>query len=227
MNRNTQNQRRDGFRVSQDPKSLNVMAGENVSLKCTFESHTMERAKVLWFWGAAGDFTLSPHHPFYKGRIQMSNLEQQKLGEATLILSAVEERDSSLYQCCVQINWEKIGLGEGTMLSVTGRNKSQTAKTHCPVDWFREIIMYRVGVSLGAVAFLAMMVLLLWRCKETITKTRQQQPSKRYSQAGGETDEVLHYAEINLTPQKPVEYASVQTHPGKCTEYASIQIRPL
>ena len=105
-----------------------MAAGKNVSLKCTFENHEMEPAYVLWFWGAVGDFTLNPHHPSHKGRLQMSTPEQRKLGEATLMLSALEERDSGLYQCCVRINREQIGLGEGTMLSVTGNNQSQTGE---------------------------------------------------------------------------------------------------
>ncbi|KYO32676.1 hypothetical protein Y1Q_0024448 [Alligator mississippiensis] len=195
-------------------------------------------------------------------------MEQQKHGEATLMLSALQERDSGLYQCCVQRNDGKIGLGEGTVLRFKWMNQSQTrdcmlcldlgplyyraiisllltvllslaiilsllpprAERECSMnstgDRSTEIIMYRAGVALGAMAFLAMTVLLLQRCKETTTKT-QQQPAKRHRQAGGETSDVLHYAEINLTPGKPVEYASVQTHPGECTEYASVQICPL
>ena len=41
-------------------------------------------------------------------------------------------------------------------------------KTHCTVDLSTEITMYKAGVSLGAVAFLAMMVLLLCRYKGTL-----------------------------------------------------------
>uniref|UniRef100_A0A8C3HMR7 Ig-like domain-containing protein n=1 Tax=Chrysemys picta bellii TaxID=8478 RepID=A0A8C3HMR7_CHRPI len=118
-----------GLGVSQEPKSLNATAEENVTLSCTFQNRNGIRAKVLWLRGSGEDVVLDASHPFYRGRLRVSSLDEISKGNATLTLSKLDERDSGLYQCCIEIQNETTGMGEGTNLRVMRRNQSVTGKS--------------------------------------------------------------------------------------------------
>ncbi|KAG6922525.1 glycoprotein A33, partial [Chelydra serpentina] len=114
----------DGLTVSQEPGSLNATAGENVTLSCTFQNTNGSRANVLWFRGSGEDVVLDSNHPFYRGRLYVSRLDEHRQGKATLTLSKLDKRDSGLYHCCIEIQNEMTGMGGGTDLRVMRRNQS-------------------------------------------------------------------------------------------------------
>lgn len=108
----------DGLSVSQQPRSLNATAGDNLTLTCTFQNRDGSRVKALWLRGSGEDVVLDSNHPFYRGRLHVSSLDEITQGKATLTLSELEERDSGLYLCCIEIYTKGTGTGEGTELRV-------------------------------------------------------------------------------------------------------------
>uniref|UniRef100_A0A8C8RDQ9 Ig-like domain-containing protein n=1 Tax=Pelusios castaneus TaxID=367368 RepID=A0A8C8RDQ9_9SAUR len=82
------------------------------------------RVKALWIRGSGEDVVLDSNHPFYRGRLNMSKLDEVKQGKATLTLSQVEKRDSGIYQCCIDIQNKELRMGESTELRVMKRNRT-------------------------------------------------------------------------------------------------------
>ncbi|CAM2101366.1 unnamed protein product [Caretta caretta] len=115
-----------GLGVSQEPRSLNMTAGENMTLSCTFQTRDSKRTKVLWLRGSGEDLELDSNHPFYRGRLRVSRMDEHRQGKATLTLAELQERDSGLYQCCIELDRGETGMGGGTELRVMRRNQSAT-----------------------------------------------------------------------------------------------------
>ncbi|XP_037770161.1 uncharacterized protein LOC119567615 [Chelonia mydas] len=115
-----------GLGVSQEPRSLHMTAGENMTLSCTFQTRDSKRTKVLWLRGSGEGLELDSNHPFYRGRLRVSSLDEHTQGKATLTLAELQERDSGLYQCCIELDRGKTGMGGGTELRVMRRNQSAT-----------------------------------------------------------------------------------------------------
>ncbi|EMP39346.1 hypothetical protein UY3_03435 [Chelonia mydas] len=120
-----------------------MTAGENMTLSCTFQTRDSKRTKVLWLRGSGEDVVLDSNHPFYRGRLRMSSLDdsnhpfyrgrlrvsrmdEHTQGKATLTLAELQERDSGLYQCCIELDRGETGVGGGTELRVMRRNQSET-----------------------------------------------------------------------------------------------------
>nr|XP_014424150.1 immunoglobulin superfamily member 3-like [Pelodiscus sinensis] len=143
---------RDALSVSQLPRSLSATAGENVTLSCTFETGKDARVKVLWLRGSGEDVELDSHHPFYRGRLRVSRLDEHRQGRATLSLAELQEWDSGLYRCCVQTHGGQSGLGGGTQLSVMPTNQSGVLLGHEPL-YYRAIVSLSLTIlfSLGII----------------------------------------------------------------------------
>ncbi|KAM9119256.1 uncharacterized protein ACDP82_015719 isoform 5-T6 [Pangshura tecta] len=118
-----------GLRVSQEPRSLHATAGENMTLSCTFQNRNGSRAKIIWLRGSAEDLELDSNHPFYRGRLRVSRMDEHRQGKATLTLAELQERDSGLYQCCIELDRGETGMGGGTELGVMGRHQSATGES--------------------------------------------------------------------------------------------------
>lgn len=118
-----------GLRVSQEPRSLHATAGENVTLSCTFQNRNGSRAKIIWLRGSGKDLELDSNHPFYRGRLRVSRMDEHRQGKATLTLAELQERDSGLYQCCIELDRGETGMGGGTELRVMGRHQSATGES--------------------------------------------------------------------------------------------------
>ncbi|XP_050776858.1 uncharacterized protein LOC127033098 [Gopherus flavomarginatus] len=206
-------QKQDGLRVSQEPKSLNATVGENVTLSCTFQNRNGSRAKVLWFRGSGEDVVLDAKHPFYQGRLHVSRLDEISKGNATLTLGKLDKRDSGLYQCCIEIQNEMTGMGEGTDLRVLRRNQSVTDdRKESKQDTSTELTIYRATTALAGVSIIILVTALLLRRRTAASPdTQQQQPAKGHSRAGGNASKDLHYAEITFKAPAHTEYASIQT----------------
>ncbi|XP_030403790.1 uncharacterized protein LOC115643924 [Gopherus evgoodei] len=173
-------QKQDGLRVSQEPKSLNATVGENVTLSCTFQNRNGSRAKVLWFRGSGEDVVLDAKHPFYQGRLHVSRLVEISKGNATLTLGKLDKRDSGLYQCCIEIQNETTGMGEGTDLRVLRRNQSVTDnRKESKQDTSTELTIYRATTALAGVSIIILVTALLLRRRTAASPdTQQQQPAK-------------------------------------------------
>ncbi|XP_065419937.1 uncharacterized protein LOC135974835 [Chrysemys picta bellii] len=157
-------QKSAGLGVSQEPKSLNATAGENVTLSCTFQNRNGSRAKVLWLRGSGEDVVLHANHPFYLGRLRVSSLDEISKGNATLTLSKLDERDSGLYQCCIEIQNETTGMGGGTNLRVMRRNQSVTDdRKESKRDTSTELTIYRATIALAGVSIIILVTALLLR----------------------------------------------------------------
>ncbi|CAM5105282.1 unnamed protein product [Natator depressus] len=115
-----------GLGVSQEPRSLHMTAGENMTLSCTFKNRDGKRTNVLWLRGSGEDLELDSNHPFYRGRLCVSSLDEHRQGKATLTLAELQERDSGVYQCCIELDRGETGMGGGTELRVMRRNQSET-----------------------------------------------------------------------------------------------------
>ncbi|CAM5105290.1 unnamed protein product, partial [Natator depressus] len=117
-----------GLTVLQSPTDLQASPGETMNLSCSFEYRRGSVDKVIWT--IARRVVLDSHHPFYRGRLNMSDLDLLRKGEATLTLSELEPRDSGRYQCQISIRQEYRGreswTGAGTKLQVMKRKQSDT-----------------------------------------------------------------------------------------------------
>ncbi|XP_067416342.1 natural cytotoxicity triggering receptor 3 [Emydura macquarii macquarii] len=151
----------DGLRVSQQPRSLNATAGDNLTLTCTFQYKKGIKAKAVWLRGSGEDVVLDSNHPFYRGRLHVSSLDEITQGKVTLTLSELEERDSGLYLCCIEIYTKGTGTGEGTELRVTQGKPSATGVPRrlelCP-DY--RPLFYRAVVSLLLVILCSLGIIL-------------------------------------------------------------------
>ncbi|CAM5159332.1 unnamed protein product [Eretmochelys imbricata] len=121
------NQSDTGLTVLQSPVVLRASPGETVNLSCSFENRQGSVVKATWT--IAPGVVLESHHPFYSGRLNVSDLDLLRKGEATVTLSELEKRDSGLYQCQISIHQGESGTGAGTELQVMGRNQSDTGLT--------------------------------------------------------------------------------------------------
>ncbi|CAM4655461.1 unnamed protein product, partial [Lepidochelys olivacea] len=114
----------EGLTVLQSPVVLRASPGETVNLSCSFENRQGSVVKATWT--IAPGVVLESDHPFYSGRLNMSDLDLLRKGEVTLTLSELEKRDSGLYRCHISIRQGESGTGAGTELQVMGRNQSDT-----------------------------------------------------------------------------------------------------
>ncbi|XP_043383858.1 uncharacterized protein LOC119563573 isoform X2 [Chelonia mydas] len=115
----------ESLTVLQSPAVLRASPGETVNLSCSFDNRQGSVFKATWT--IAPGVVLESHHPFYSGRLNVSDLDLLQRGEVTLTLSELEQRDSGLYQCHISIRQGESGTGAGTELQVMGRNQSDTA----------------------------------------------------------------------------------------------------
>uniref|UniRef100_A0A8C8RFC2 Ig-like domain-containing protein n=1 Tax=Pelusios castaneus TaxID=367368 RepID=A0A8C8RFC2_9SAUR len=153
------------LRTSQEPRSLNVTAGESVTLSCTFQNREGSTAKALWLRGSRADVVLDSNHPFYRARLNVSRLDEVTQGKATLILSDVEERDSGLYRCCIETHNKEMGIGEGTQLRVMQRIQTATGEK-LRLESRTELTIYRAVIALAAIGIILLAgVLVLHRRK--------------------------------------------------------------
>ncbi|KAM7146201.1 LOW QUALITY PROTEIN: NF-kappa-B inhibitor-like protein 1 [Macrochelys suwanniensis] len=118
-------------------------------------------AKATWTTGLGDRVVLDSAHPFYSGRLSMSPLDLLRKGEATLTLSALEQRDSGLYRCQISIHLRESGTGAGTELQVTGRNQSDTDKDPAPAGCSARELLYQVTIALGLLLILGLAATLL------------------------------------------------------------------
>lgn len=112
-----------------------MTAGENMTLSCTFQTRDSKRTKVLWLRGSGEDVVLDSNHPFYRGRLRVSRMDEHRQGKATLTLAELQEQDSGLYQCCIELDRGKTGMGGGTELRVMRRNQSATGESQGGREW--------------------------------------------------------------------------------------------
>ncbi|CAM4639391.1 unnamed protein product [Lepidochelys olivacea] len=156
------NQSDTGLTVLQSPAVLRASPGETVNLSCSFENRQGSVAKASWT--RAPGVVLESHHPFYKGRLNVSDLDLLRKGEATLTLSELEKRDSGLYQCHISNRQGESGTGAGTELQVTGSNQSDTG-----FPGGRELcrasgpLFYRAVISLLLVVLFSLGIILSLR----------------------------------------------------------------
>ncbi|XP_032632905.1 tyrosine-protein phosphatase non-receptor type substrate 1-like isoform X1 [Chelonoidis abingdonii] len=153
-----------GLRVSQEPRSLHATAGENVTLSCTFWNRNSSRAKIIWLRGSGEDLELDSNHPVYQGRLRVSRMDEHRQGKATLTLAELQEWDSGLYQCCIELDGGETGMGGGTELRVMGRHQSATGAPRG-----RELcrdsgpLFYRAIISLSLVILFSLGIILSLR----------------------------------------------------------------
>ncbi|CAM5105294.1 unnamed protein product [Natator depressus] len=152
----------EGLTVLQSPTDLQASPGETMNISCSFEYRWGSVDKVIWT--IARRVVLDSHHPFYRGRLNMSDLDLLRKGEVTLTLSDLEKRDSGLYQCHISIRQGESGTGAGTELQVMGRNQSDTG-----FPGGREVcrdsgpLFYRAVISLSLVVLFSLGIILsLW-----------------------------------------------------------------
>ncbi|CAM5105300.1 unnamed protein product [Natator depressus] len=201
------NQSDTGLTVHQSPSFLRVSPGETVNLSCSFENRQGSVAKVTWT--RAPGVVLESHHPFYSGRLNMSDLDLLRKGEATLTLSELEEWDSGLYQCQISIHQGESGTGAGTELQVMGTNQSDTGKESAHVGCGDRELLYQVAIALGLLLILGLAATLLLKRRRAPppSQPRQRQP-KGHGSRGAEESESLHYAEIKFQSPGRREHTS-------------------
>ncbi|KAM7146203.1 uncharacterized protein RBU57_014797 [Macrochelys suwanniensis] len=152
----------EGLRVLQSPAVLRASPGETATLSCSFENTQDSKAKATWT--RAPGVVLDSAHPFYSGRLYVSNQDLLWKGEAMLTLSALEQRDSGLYRCHISIHRGESGTGAGTELRVTRRNQSDTGAPEG-----RELcrdsgpLFYRAVISLSLVVLVSLGIILSLR----------------------------------------------------------------
>ncbi|XP_043353145.1 tyrosine-protein phosphatase non-receptor type substrate 1-like isoform X2 [Dermochelys coriacea] len=204
------NQSDTGLTVLQSPAVLQASPGETVNLSCSFENRLGSMAKATWT--RAPRVELDSDHPFYKGRLNVSHLGLLQKGEATLILSELEQRDSGLYWCQISIHLGDSGTGAGTELRVMGRNHSDTGKEPSPVRCFARELLYQVAIALGLLLIIGLVAtLLLKKCQATPPSQPRQRQPKGHGSQGVEGSKSLHYAEIKIQTPGCREHTSNHT----------------
>ncbi|CAM4564153.1 unnamed protein product [Lepidochelys kempii] len=201
------NQIDTGLTVRQSPAVLRASPGETVNLSCSFENRQGSVAKASWT--RAPGVVLESHHPFYKGRLNVSDLDLLRKGEVTLTLSELEKRDSGLYQCHISIRQGESGTGAGTELQVMGRNQSDTGKEPAPLGCFARELLYQVTIALGLLLILGLVATLLLKRRRAPppSQPRQRQP-KGHGSRGAEESESVQYAEIKIQTPGRREHTS-------------------
>ncbi|CAM4655435.1 unnamed protein product, partial [Lepidochelys olivacea] len=165
-----------GLTVRQSPAVLRASPGETVNLSCSFEYRWGSVDKVIWT--IAPGVMLESYHPFYSGRLSMSDLDLLRKGEATLTLSELEKRDSGLFRCHVSIGQRVRGTGAGTKLQVMKRNQSDTGNKPAPVGCCAWELLYQVAIALGLLLILGLVATLLLKRPRAPppSQPRQRQP---------------------------------------------------
>nr|XP_025035699.1 T-cell antigen CD7-like [Pelodiscus sinensis] len=166
-----------GLKVHQSPRALQASPGDTATLNCSFQNPQGSTAKATWTRGLGdmvvglGDMVmLDSAHPFYTGRLNVSRLDLLRKGEATMTLRDLEPRDSGLYRCHISILRGDSGTGQGTKLSVTGRNQSDPDKGLTPAGCGAQEVLCPAAIALGLLFILILVVaLLLKRCRGTNT----------------------------------------------------------
>ncbi|XP_078497633.1 natural cytotoxicity triggering receptor 3-like [Lissotriton helveticus] len=103
---------------------LNATAGQTAVLKCTFTNQEQRVARVRWTRELRHWESVDPINPHYQGRLNLSSIEQNRLGETTAAISDLNENDSDVYHCIIEVNEEgkrevvARGKGVGTRLQV-------------------------------------------------------------------------------------------------------------
>ncbi|CAM5159450.1 unnamed protein product [Eretmochelys imbricata] len=196
-----------GLTDLQSPAVLRASPSETVNLSCFFENRLGSVAKATWT--RAPGVVLESHHPFYKGRLNVSHLDLLRKGEATLTLSKLEKRDSGLYQCQISIHQGESGTGAGTELRVMGRNQSDTGKKPAPVGCCTQELLYQVAIALGLLLIIGLVATLLLKRRRAPppSQPRQRQPKGHGSREAAES-ESLHYAEIKIQTPGRREHTS-------------------
>ncbi|KAM7145853.1 natural cytotoxicity triggering receptor 3 [Macrochelys suwanniensis] len=186
-----------GLRVLQSPAVLRASPGETATLSCSFENRQDSMAKATWT--RVPGVVLDSAHPFYSGRLNMSHLDLLRKGEATLTLSALEQRDSGLYRCHISIHRGESGTGVGTKLRVMGRNQSDTDKDPAPAGCSARELLYQVTIALGLLLILGLAATLLLKRRRAPppSQPRRREPKGQGSREAVER-ESLHYAEIKI-----------------------------
>ncbi|CAM4655367.1 unnamed protein product, partial [Lepidochelys olivacea] len=163
-----------GLTVLQSPAVLRASPGETVNLSCSFKYRQGTVAKATWT--RVPGVILESHHPFYSGRLNMSDLDLLRKGEATLTLSELEKRDSGLYQCQISIRQGESGTGAGTELRVMGRNQSDTGKEPAPLGCCGRELLYQVAIALGQILIIGLVATVLLKRSPPPSQPRQRQP---------------------------------------------------
>ncbi|XP_043353172.1 uncharacterized protein LOC119842895 isoform X2 [Dermochelys coriacea] len=157
-----------------------MAARENMTLSCTFQNRDGKRTKVLWLRGSGEDVVLDSNHPFYRGRLHVSSLDEHSQGKATLTLAELQERDSGLYHCCIEIDHGESGMGGGTELRVMWRNQSETDdRKGSKRDSSTELIIYRATIALAGVSIILLVTTLLLRRHTGIYSSSCAHPTAR------------------------------------------------
>ncbi|XP_077690075.1 uncharacterized protein LOC144274850 isoform X1 [Eretmochelys imbricata] len=197
----------EGLTVLQSPVVLRASPGETVNLSCSFENRQGSVVKATWT--IAPGVVLESDHPFYSGRLNMSDLDLLRKGEVTLTLSKLEKRDSGLYQCHISIRQGESGTGAGTELQVMGRNQSDTGKEPAPVGCCTRELLYQVAIALGLLLILGLVATLLLKRRRAPppSQPRQRQP-KGHGSRGAEESKSVHYAEIKIQTPGRREHTS-------------------
>ncbi|CAM5105298.1 unnamed protein product [Natator depressus] len=197
----------ESLTVHQSPAVLRASPGETVNLSCSFDNTQGSVANATWT--RAPGVVLDSHHPFYSGRLNMSDLDLLRKGEATLTLSELEPRDSGRYQCQISIRQGESGTGEGTELQVMGRNQSDTGKESAPVGCCARELLYQVAIAVGQILIIGLVATLLLKRRRAPPppQSRQRQP-KGHGSRGAEESESLHYAEIKFQTPGRREHTS-------------------
>ncbi|KAG6921691.1 hypothetical protein G0U57_005692, partial [Chelydra serpentina] len=129
----------------------------------------------------------------------VSNLDLLRKGEAKLTLSALEQRDSGLYRCRINILRGESGTGAGTELRVTQTNQSDTGTDPAPAGCSARELLYQVTIALGLLLILGLAATLLLKRRRVPppSQPRRRQPKGQGSREAVES-ESLHYAEIKI-----------------------------
>ncbi|XP_074975703.1 uncharacterized protein LOC142069161 [Caretta caretta] len=207
MKRNQSDTVHEGLTVLQSPVVLRASPGETVNLSCSFKYRQGTVAKATWT--RVPGVILESDHPFYSGRLNMSDLDLLRKGEATLTLSELEKRDSGLYQCQISIHQGESGTGAGTELQVMGRNQSDTGNKPAPVGCCAWELLYQVAIALGLLLILGLVATLLLKRRRAPppSQPRQRQP-KGHGSRGAEECESVQYAEIKIQTPGRREHTS-------------------
>ncbi|XP_043353147.1 uncharacterized protein LOC119843178 isoform X4 [Dermochelys coriacea] len=191
------NQSETALTVLQSPAVLRASPGETMNISCSFKYKQGSVVKATWT--RAPGVLLESDHPFYRGRLIMSDLDLLRKGEATLTLSDLEQRDSGRYRCQISIRQGESGTGVGTDLQVTERNQSDTGKEPDPVGCCTWKLLYQVTIALGLLLIIGLVAtLLLKRPRATPPSQPRQRQPKGHGSRGAEESERLQYAEIKI-----------------------------
>ncbi|XP_074975714.1 uncharacterized protein LOC125621274 isoform X1 [Caretta caretta] len=197
----------EGLTVLQSPVVLRASPGETMNLSCSFENRQGSVVKATWT--IAPGVVLESDHPFYSGRLNMSDLDLLRKGEVTLTLSELEKRDSGLYRCHISIRQGESGTGAGTELQVMGRNQSDTGKEPAPVGCCTRELLYQVAIALGLLLILGLVATLLLKRRRAPPplQPRQRQP-KGHGSRGAKESESVHYSEFKIQTPGRREHTS-------------------